>query len=358
MSCACLAASRTAWLPRLVAIVMSVTWMAGSLPRGSAAPKGPSVPKYEKAISQWIADLDSAKFRTRRTATKKLIEIGKPAIGSLTDAALTGEPEVVLRALAVLEAIYIGNDAEAIDAAEEALDKILASKSRTAAGRARLVVESNYGVRQQRALAKIKKLGGKVVRYSDQYSGRTIPVNPGDPASNSNPIQYILLGTSWKGGDTGLKHIKRLSQLRNLYLISGTISEKAEEELKVAMPQMTVQKRGKAYLGISGAPTNPVGKAGGYVSIVTPNGPASSGGIRVGDVIVEFGGKPVAGFQSLIEMIGKRDPQEKIKTIVERGGKRIDLEIELGTWKQSPGVAPKPTIPRPTIPPPNQPPKP
>jgi hypothetical protein len=344
--------------------VAIATLLAGSLPCVLAAPKKPAVPKYEKAISQWIADLNSVKFQTRRMATKKLIEIGKPGISLLTDAALEGEPEVVLRALAVLEALYIGSDAEATDSAEEALDKLLASKSKTAANRARLVVEANYAVRQKRALVQIEKLGGKIVRYSDQFSGRTIQLDPNDP----DPIQYILLGTSWKGGDNGLKHIKRLTQLRNLYLISGTISEKAEEELKVSMPQMTVQKRGKAYLGISGSQTNPVGKAGCYVSIVTPNGPASSAGIRPGDIIVEFGGKPVAGFQPLIEMIGKRDPKEKIKAIVERrvqqGGvtvwKKFNLEVEMGTWKQSPGVAPKSIIPRPrpSIPPPNSPPKP
>jgi hypothetical protein len=344
--------------------VAIATLLAGSLPCVLAAPKKPAVPKYEQALSQGSADQTSVKFQTRRMATKKLIEIGKPGISLLTDAALEGEPEVVLRALAVLEALYIGSDAEATDSAEEALDKLLASKSKTAANRARLVVEANYAVRQKRALVQIEKLGGKIVRYSDQFSGRTIQLDPNDP----DPIQYILLGTSWKGGDNGLKHIKRLTQLRNLYLISGTISEKAEEELKVSMPQMTVQKRGKAYLGISGSQTNPVGKAGCYVSIVTPNGPASSAGIRPGDIIVEFGGKPVAGFQPLIEMIGKRDPKEKIKAIVERrvqqGGvtvwKKFNLEVEMGTWKQSPGVAPKSIIPRPrpSIPPPNSPPKP
>lgn len=69
---------------------------------------------------------------------------------------------------------------------------------------------------------------------------------------------------------------------------------------------------------------------GALVSSVTPGDPAAKAGIRAGDVILEVEGLPVENAGDLTRKIGDLLPGVKVKLSVWRGGKTLNIPLELG----------------------------
>ncbi|MFF4432442.1 trypsin-like peptidase domain-containing protein [Streptomyces sp. NPDC001513] len=65
--------------------------------------------------------------------------------------------------------------------------------------------------------------------------------------------------------------------------------------------------------------------------LVDPNGPAGKAGLKPGDVITEFGGKPVDSGPSLISMIWTYKPGDTVKLTYLRSGKPTTVDITLGS---------------------------
>ncbi len=69
---------------------------------------------------------------------------------------------------------------------------------------------------------------------------------------------------------------------------------------------------------------------GAEVTQVEPGGPADDGGIRTGDVIVEFNGKPVERDTDLVSMVAATKPDTTVPVEVVRGGKHMTLNVTVG----------------------------
>ncbi|WP_030707862.1 S1C family serine protease [Streptomyces sp. NRRL F-2580] len=65
--------------------------------------------------------------------------------------------------------------------------------------------------------------------------------------------------------------------------------------------------------------------------LVDPNGPAGKAGLKPGDIITEFGGKPVDSGPSLISMIWTYKPGDTVKLTYLRSGKPTTVDITLGS---------------------------
>lgn len=65
--------------------------------------------------------------------------------------------------------------------------------------------------------------------------------------------------------------------------------------------------------------------------LVDPNGPAGKAGLKPGDIITEFGGKPVDSGPTLISMIWTYKPGDTVKLTYLRGGKPTTVDITLGS---------------------------
>jgi putative serine protease PepD len=63
---------------------------------------------------------------------------------------------------------------------------------------------------------------------------------------------------------------------------------------------------------------------------VTAGGPADKAGMKAGDVITSFDGKPVSDATDLLALIRSRVPGEKVKLTFTRGGKVNSVELTLG----------------------------
>lgn len=80
------------------------------------------------------------------------------------------------------------------------------------------------------------------------------------------------------------------------------------------------------FLGVQGEPetTEP------RIAEVFPGTPADQGGMRVGDVILSFDGKPVDTFRALSRMVAEKSPGDRVKVVVQRGMENVKLEVVIG----------------------------
>jgi len=87
------------------------------------------------------------------------------------------------------------------------------------------------------------------------------------------------------------------------------------------------QGRGNgAYLGVRGEGDGSTAK----ISYVQPGSAAARGGLKAGDVIKKFDSKPVTTYASLVGLIIRKRPGNKVKIVVQRGTKTVNLDITLG----------------------------
>ncbi|NNJ03024.1 PDZ domain-containing protein [Streptomyces sp. PKU-MA01144] len=68
----------------------------------------------------------------------------------------------------------------------------------------------------------------------------------------------------------------------------------------------------------------------GGAAAVTPNGPAAKAGLRAGDVITEFDGKPIDSGPTLISEIWTHKPGDKVQLTYERDGREATVTVTLG----------------------------
>ena len=64
--------------------------------------------------------------------------------------------------------------------------------------------------------------------------------------------------------------------------------------------------------------------AGAVVMEAAEGGPAAKAGLRLGDVVVAIGGKPVAGFADLSKLLGDLEPGAKIDITYRRHKEKAD----------------------------------
>jgi serine protease Do len=57
--------------------------------------------------------------------------------------------------------------------------------------------------------------------------------------------------------------------------------------------------------------------------------PADSAGVRAGDVIVEFGGRPVKDLYEFTDVLRAHRPGDTVNVVVEREGRRVTLRATL-----------------------------
>lgn len=99
--------------------------------------------------------------------------------------------------------------------------------------------------------------------------------------------------------------------------------------VRVAAPVQSAGSGSDVYLGsipdMAGSDTPGLKLTG-----VRAGSPADIGGIKAGDVIVEFGGKPVKDLYQYSEALYAHKPGDEVAVVVVRDGKRVSLTVKLG----------------------------
>jgi len=69
---------------------------------------------------------------------------------------------------------------------------------------------------------------------------------------------------------------------------------------------------------------------GALISNISPGGPAEKAGLKRGDIVVEFNGKPIKEFTSLSKLVGMEAPGTSSQLTILRDGKRSNISVVLG----------------------------
>lgn len=65
---------------------------------------------------------------------------------------------------------------------------------------------------------------------------------------------------------------------------------------------------------------------------ITPNGPASSAGFQINDIIINVDNKPAVSVLETMDQVAEIRPGTEIPVIVLRDGKRITLKMTVGEF--------------------------
>jgi Do/DeqQ family serine protease len=119
---------------------------------------------------------------------------------------------------------------------------------------------------------------------------------------------------------------------------TGTV---ARGYLGVGVDSLTAElAEAMAKKGSKGGAGNifPPGTNGVVINNLTPDGPALKAGLKVGDVIVAIGDKPVTSWEDLRLVVAQTAPGTKVKVKYLRDGKPAELEIALSRLEDNSGA--------------------
>jgi len=91
-------------------------------------------------LTEWVRQLESNEFATRRQATEKLIAAGAAAVEPVAAAANTDDLEVATRCIAILGELLKSADKSTSDSARKALERLAESERKSVARRARSTI--------------------------------------------------------------------------------------------------------------------------------------------------------------------------------------------------------------------------
>jgi photosystem II stability/assembly factor-like uncharacterized protein len=90
---------------------------------------------------------------------------------------------------------------------------------------------------------------------------------------------------------------------------------------------------GGTYAGLLGIDE----KEGVKLTQVTENSPAAKAGVKEGDLVTAFDGKPVTTYATLFELIKGKKSGDKVKVAVTRGSEKKEIELALGATPSAGG---------------------
>tara|TARA_R110002095_G_scaffold79018_1_gene67939 strand:- start:4586 stop:5548 length:963 start_codon:yes stop_codon:yes gene_type:complete len=287
-------------------------------------------PKLPQQAIEYILDLESDDFKTREKATHALPGFGKQVIEPLLKVTRGDSLEAAVRAILVIENIYVQGKENSISEAEDALDLLTQATNPSVAIRAEEAIDRHADIRKKRAIREIRKRGGTVKVWTAEEIARAAKGNSVQPGN----VRYVALGSKWNVEDQeqGLRFIKRVGHFDVLYMIKGhRMPELAMEDLVRALPGTRFQSReSDAMLGMTGGDLSDQG--GCTVGEVSEGLAAQKAGIQKGDFIIQFDGEKVENFESLVQRIGKKSAGDTVDIELIRNGMPMTLTVTLSSW--------------------------
>jgi serine protease Do len=132
-------------------------------------------------------------------------------------------------------------------------------------------------------------------------------------------INTAIISDGESGGNLGIGFAVPINTVRDILpsLKSGKVSR---GRIGVSVDKRKIDERDLKDLGLTD--TN-----GAQITLVTPGGPASKAGVRPGDIVTEFNGKPVKDSNSLVDMVVHTPAGTTVPMRIVRNGKPQSLNI-------------------------------
>lgn len=374
-------------------LVLCLVCSSGSLtaqPVPGTTGGGVQGPASEQII-QWVRELDDNRFVVRRNATDRLIQAGQAAIGPVREAMAGSNLEVSTRGIYVLKALAVSRDVATQDAAVESLQQLATSPSASAARQAAEAIAALGEVRQERAIKELEDLGAKISMNDRMMvfapaAGLRVEIGPDWQGTVDDLQRFRWLSTvqevAFIGGQvtdewirsakhlTGvervliknanitndavksiskLKHVtsidlmytpvddgviaylKDMETVRAVRLYGTAVTKQAVDQYQAGAGNVQIDFKMGAFLGVM-CQQPPVPCR--VIQVVADSG-AARGGIEIHDIIVRYGGNPVANFDELRKLIGKNKVGDAVLIQVVRGAPLVGIveqrsNLELG----------------------------
>jgi predicted metalloprotease with PDZ domain len=109
----------------------------------------------------------------------------------------------------------------------------------------------------------------------------------------------------------------------------GASGARAQTAYSVGDAVLLEAEEGGAYLGVRLTEETEHPEGGARVTHVVEDSPADAGGLKEGDIVVEFDGEVIRGPVSLTKRIHAREPGDRVSLKVLRDGRATELEVQL-----------------------------
>jgi S1-C subfamily serine protease len=154
--------------------------------------------------------------------------------------------------------------------------------------------------------------GGRLIENVIQTDAAINPGNSGGPLADSAG-RVVGINTAIIGGAQGIGFAVPVSAAFR----------------RVVFALVTEGRVRRAYLGVmmQSRPLLGGSEGGAGVESVAPNSPAERAGVRPGDVIVGFDGKPVSGTDQLLSLLDGSVIGRDVELLVLRGSKELRLKV-------------------------------
>lgn len=320
------------WLCFWTVLGLSLGVVSAEVHTGPEELKQPSQTASAERIQAWIAQLDGDLFDERQIAQRQLEAVGAGALDAVTEVAKSGTLESSTRAINILLLWSEDEDLAFRFAALKKLASLTNWPRESAMATAQMAL-----VREKTAYEKLTELGAE---YAYDRSTRGI----------NTPTTAIIFRKNWQGGYAALKyledvpnltkislynapladavfeHLTKLPDLERVQIFESQISQDAIKKFEQRMPNVAVEFRAGAFLGVRSDPR------GSIISSVQPNTAAAKAGIKRGDRVTEFNGENVEDFAALTKRISRLKPGDSATLTVLRNKESMQIKVTFGDW--------------------------
>jgi Do/DeqQ family serine protease len=244
----------------------------------------------------------------------------------------------------IYEAKVIGTDPQTDVAvvkvpAENLPAIIFADSGKIEVGDVTMAIGDPFGVGQTvtKGIVSAKDRGGIGLTNYEDFIQTDASINPGNSGGALVDAEGRLLGIntailSRTGGNQGIGFAVPVNLARY-------VMERIVVDGKVT----------HGYLGVKIQPITPEAakqsnlpqRKGALIAEVSPGSPGEQSGLKAGDIVTEFDGKPVTDSRRLQLMVAEKPPGSEVKMKVIRGGQEQTLTAKLG--ELPPQLASQPT---------------
>jgi C-terminal processing protease CtpA/Prc len=118
--------------------------------------------------------------------------------------------------------------------------------------------------------------------------------------------------------------------LKYVYKISSDIDTLSSQPNYVSIPRKAQSGRMSFRVDVGTIPNYADQADGLKINGVREGSPAQKGGLKGGDIIVNFGGKKIANIYDYTYALGDFSPGDIVDVVVMRDGKKVTLKVTLG----------------------------
>jgi len=189
------------WLGRMLGTAGWLFFLAGS-----AAAASPSAAQ----LMAWVRALDADDFSAREAASRQLIAAGEAAIDALADGVASSSPEAAWRASLALEQVALGGNDATLQRVATTLQRLSQGGKPGLAVMTKELYAKQANLRRERAIAKVRSLGGKFSGDGEQEAFEIRLVLAGiGPGIIIEPEEEAILGIEIPEGAPAIEEVAK-----------------------------------------------------------------------------------------------------------------------------------------------------